>query len=318
VKTANRFMNTSVAAKSTIKDDAVKQNNITKQISEKLLSKNSVAAKTPNERINNDIKTEQESSHKAETLLKKNLVATSPFIDEVAIENVAIVKEGIQKESIFNAIEEQKEAVAKTTDGLPINRWAISPNVAPVYYSSLSQGSSIDPTFADNTQNGEVNVSYGINVSYALTQRLTVRSGVSNVNLSYATGGLELATGDANAALQSVNFNDKGTVVTAIDQGALIDAAEGSNFDNLTRKVTDGDVFLTQSISYTEIPAELTYALVNKRLGVSLIGGFSTLLLGTNEVSVSANDFEDVIGEANNLSDVSFSTNVGVGLSYQL
>jgi hypothetical protein len=58
--------------------------------------------------------------------------------------------------------------------------------------------------------------------------------------------------------------------------------------------------------------------LVNKKLGINLIGGFSTLLLGNNEVSVTANDFEDVLGEANNLSDVSFSTNVGLGLSYQL
>jgi hypothetical protein len=318
VKTANRFKNTSVAATSTMKDDAVKQNNITEQTSEKILSKNSVATTNSEVLTKNDMKTTQESSHKTETPFEKNKITTPPVIEGVANEDVAVVKEEIEKESIFDAIEEQKEAVAKTTDELPGNRWAISPNVAPVYYSSLGQGSSIDPSFADNTQNGEVNMSYGIHVSYALTQRLTVRSGVSNVDLSYATGGLELATGDANAALQSVNFNDKGTVVTAIDQGALMDAAEGSNFDNLTRKATNGDVFLTQSISYTEIPAELTYALVNKRLGINLIGGFSTLLLGTNEVSVSANDFEDVIGEANNLSDVSFSTNVGLGLSYQL
>jgi hypothetical protein len=317
VKTASRFKNTSVAT-TTMKDDAVKQNKITEQTSEKILSKNSVATTNPEVLTKNDIKATQESSHKTETPFEKNKITPTSVIEGVVNEDVAVVREGIEKESIFDAIDEQKETVAKTTDELPIDRWAISPNVAPVYYSSLSQGSSIDPSFADNTQNGEVSVSYGINVSYALTERLTVRSGVSNVNLSYATGGLELATGDANAALQSVNFNDKGTVVTAVDQGALIDAAEGSNFDNLTRKATDGDVFLTQSISYTEIPAELTYALVNKRLGVNLIGGFSTLLLGTNEVSVSANDFEDVIGEANNLSDVSFSTNVGLGLSYQL
>ena len=316
----NRYKNTSVAATESKTDDLINKNNsITDQVSEKLIAKNTVAS--------TNIKTNEKSSVDTNTqkssLIKEGDVNAiesipGPIKEAIANEEVKETEEGLKKESIFDAIEEQKEAVAKNTDEMPADRWSISPNVAPVYYSSLSQGSSIDPSFADNTQNGEVNVSYGINVSYALSPRLTVRSGVSNVNLSYATGGLELATGDASAALQSVRYNGSGIVVTAVDQGALNNAQGGAPFEDLTRKATNGDVFLTQSLSYTEIPTELTYALVNNKIGVHLIGGFSTLLLGNNEVSVSANDFEDVLGEANNLSDVSFSTNVGLGLSYQL
>ena len=36
-------------------------------------------------------------------------------------------------------------------------------DIAPVYYNTLSQGSSIDASFADNSQSGDVNISYGIN-----------------------------------------------------------------------------------------------------------------------------------------------------------
>ena len=322
LKTDKPFKSTSVVATNNIK-----HNGKSVISPEKLIAKNSSATISSLEQDNSSIDESNKSSIIKYEAIEKNKIITSTIKEGVAKTNntkeVIETREkeitsDIQKESIFDAIEEQKEAVAKTTDELPTERWAVSPNVAPVYYNSLSQGSSIDPSFADNTQNGEVNVSYGINVSYVLSPRLTVRSGVSNVNLSYATGGLELATGDASAALQSITFEGKGIIVTAVDRGALSNAAEGSNFDNLTRKATNGDVFLTQNISYTEIPAELTYALLNKKIGINLIGGFSTLLLGNNEVSVSANDFEDVLGEANNLSDVSFSTNVGVGLSYQL
>jgi hypothetical protein len=42
------------------------------------------------------------------------------------------------------------------------------------------------------------------------------------------------------------------------------------------------------------------------------------LFLGNNEISVKADNFTDVLGEANNLSTVSFSTNVGLGLDYKL
>ena len=54
------------------------------------------------------------------------------------------------------------------------------------------------------------------------------------------------------------------------------------------------------------------------KLVSTLIGGVSTLFLGSNEVSVNAGDFESTLGEANNLSSVSFSTNVGLGVDYKL
>ena len=51
---------------------------------------------------------------------------------------------------------------------------------------------------------------------------------------------------------------------------------------------------------------------------MNLIGGVSTLFLGSNEVSVKAGDFKSTLGEANNLSTVSFSTNVGLGFDYKI
>ena len=49
-----------------------------------------------------------------------------------------------------------------------------------------------------------------------------------------------------------------------------------------------------------------------------MIGGFSTLFLGNNEVVVNDGDFRTVLGEANNLNTVSFSTNIGLGFNYNL
>ena len=54
--------------------------------------------------------------------------------------------------------------------------------------------------FSDKSKNGNLNIAYGIKVSYNLNKRLSVRSGVSNVNLSYWTTGLELGTGPLSAA----------------------------------------------------------------------------------------------------------------------
>ncbi|MEL6810662.1 MAG: outer membrane beta-barrel protein [Bacteroidota bacterium] len=225
------------------------------------------------------------------------------------------------KKSIFDAIEEDKEdAVAKTEDK-DFRNWEVTPNVGPVFYSSLGEGSSIDPSFADNSQSGDVNVSYGVQVSYNINDRLSLRSGLNNVNLGYSTGDLELATGPTAVALSSIDYGGRTQVLTALDRGTLANlppTGEDGGFGNLNPKSTGGNAELIQNLSYFEVPMELKYALVNKRFGVNMIGGFSTLFLGDNEVSVRDGEFRDVLGEANNLNSVSFSTNVGLGFDYKI
>ena len=55
-----------------------------------------------------------------------------------------------------------------------VKNWEVTPNFGPVYYNSLGGGSAIDPAFADNSQSGEVNFSYGVQVSYAINDRLSL------------------------------------------------------------------------------------------------------------------------------------------------
>jgi len=223
-----------------------------------------------------------------------------------------------KKQSIFDAIE-ATETAAVTVKNKPKNRWEVAPNLAPVYYNTLSEGSSIDPMFADNSQNGDVNLSYGVQVSYAITDRLSVRSGVSNVDLSYATGNIELATGPADLGLRSINYNNKSIVTIPVDKGSITsNSAPGNPFDNLTPKSASGNVQLVQNITYYEVPVELKYALFNNKFGINVLGGFSTLFLGNNEVSIEADNLNESLGEANNLSNVSFTTNVGLGFDYKI
>jgi hypothetical protein len=91
-----------------------------------------------------------------------------------------------------------------------------------------------------------------------------------------------------------------------------------SEFGEITPKAGGSNAELSQRIQYYEVPLELKYALLNKKVGIHFIGGMSTLFLGTNEVSVQAGSVDEVIGEANNLNSVSFSTNVGLGFDYKL
>ena len=258
---------------------------------------------------------QEQQSKTTNEIIKKDAVVV-----EKTNTDIAATKVEENKKSIYDAIEEQntvktENAVAK--NNTPNKRWDVAPNFAPVYYGSADGGSSIDPSFADNKKDGDVNFSYGVQVSYNITNRLSLRSGVSNVDLSYATGDIEIGSGPIASALRTIDYGNREIVVTAADKGSYAMQEDGS-FGNITPKSTASDAQINQNITYYEVPLELKYAVINKKIGVNFIGGFSTLFLGNNEVSVSAQDFNSVLGEANNLSSVSFTTNVGIGFDYKL
>ena len=268
--------------------------------------------KSENQLINQDVEINKNIEVVA---VNKNINDTSET--SLSTESKELIKEE-NKKSIFDAIKEtsEGEVVISKLDNTPQNRWEVTPNVAPVYYNSLTEGSSIDPSFSDNPKNGDLNIAYGVKVSYNLNKRLSMRSGVSNVNLSYSTTGLDIGTGPVSASTASIEYSSRNNVTIVVDKGALVNQNSDETFANVTPKSTNGEPLLNQKISYYEMPLELNYTLINKNFGISVIGGFSALLLGNNEVSIEAGDFNEVLGEASNLSSLSFTTNVGLGLNY--
>ena len=293
------------------------------EIDEKLktITENEVVATASNNEETKSKNTREENT--LETLKITPEKTTGKIISEQNTTETATAKteesNTAKKQSIFEAIEENnspKDAVAKTNK--PDNRWDVSPNVAPVYYSSLDGGSSIDPMFSDNSQSGDVNISYGVQVAYNITDRLSIRSGINNVNLGYATKGIDIGTGPVALGLRTINYNGNENVIIAADPGGLQMNNSGDGFGAITPKSTGGNARIIQDISYYEVPLEVKYALLNKRIGINMIGGLSTLFLGNNEVSVEDGDFRSVLGEANNLNSLSFTTNVGVGFDYKI
>ena len=81
------------------------------------------------------------------------------------------------------------------------------------------------------------------------------------------------------------------------------------------QKQIEGD--LSQRMTYIEVPVELKYAVLDKKLGINVIGGVSTLLLTENSIIFDSPEILTELGEATNVNDVSFSTNIGIGIDYK-
>lgn len=214
-----------------------------------------------------------------------------------------------------NAMEELLNEKEKKTSKEPkLNRWQLSSNVAPIYFSSTSNGSPLDSELKNNSKSYKTNFSYGLGVNYAVNKKIKVRTGINTVSLNYDTNDVLISQNVYAKTLDHVKPNSTGSLIQI--------ESKNSSAGGLTELTTSGNAVkkfnsvVNQKIGYLEIPLELSYKLVDKKFGIDVIGGVSTLLLNQNEVSVISSGVQMNIGEANNLNDIHFSTNVGLGFKY--
>jgi hypothetical protein len=241
-----------------------------------------------------------------------------------------------KEEDIKNITDETKtsieEAMAASEDGEDydekekevIDRWSVAANVSPVYYNTLGKGSSIHDEFNSNSKNGQLNMAYGVNASYAISDKLSVRSGVGMVNVGYNTNDILVYNSLGSPTNPQPVAAANGAVFRNIDlkdeaQGITVISGETLAFSQVPGVVSESfKSTLNQEMSFIEIPVELEYKLSDKKLGISLIGGFSTMILNGNEVYTQLNDERTLLGEANNINNISYSANFGVGLGVKI
>ncbi|WP_333876318.1 outer membrane beta-barrel protein [Flavobacterium sp.] len=229
----------------------------------------------------------------------------------------SILKTGIAQnplEELLHKKDSPQEKAAKQS------RWQITSNVAPVFLGSTSNGSPIDSILVNNGKSYNTGIGFGLGVSYAVNKKLSVRTGLNKFNMSYNTNDIVFFADMQSRGLQNVKASVHGAMIhienSVSPASASLTASENEllPFENSFAHKNKGSIL--QEMGYLEMPVEVTYALVDKRFGLKIIGGFSTLFLQNNEVSLTSGNRSTYLGEATNLNDVHFSTNLGLGLKY--
>jgi len=266
------------------------------------------------------------NTSKANTLIKeaqKNTSGTVVNVDSKNEKPTDVLEETIkteeEKPSILDEIasaEEDEEKVANQKSSR--NKWNVMPNIAPVYFNTLGSGSSIHSQFKNNDKSGQINMSYGVAASYNVNDKLSIRSGINKVKVGYNTNdvliyqGIETANGGAGRSLETINYNDNAEAITIVTSANL-------PFTQVPDIVSNSiDSSLDQNLGFIEVPLELSYRVSDKKLGLSVIGGMSALFLSDNDVYSTLNGDRTLLGEANNIRNTSFTTNVGLGLDYKV
>ena len=256
-------------------------------------------------------KGELDKSHKKNTVLNNAQTSIAKLDNNESVDTIAMTGTKNKLLTIEDAMAEATTFEEKKTVQ---NKWSIAPNAAPVYFSSLGKGSSIDSQFNNNSKSGEVNMSYGVTASYAITKNLKIRSGINKVNLGYNTNDVvvykTIGISSSSRLLKNVDTNDASNNISIVSGASLI------NDSKSLAKTSNASI--NQSLGYIEVPLEIEYAVINKKLGLHVIGGFSSFFLNSNKLYSEFGGGRSLIGEATNLNKVSYSANLGFGLNYKL
>ena len=202
---------------------------------------------------------------------------------------------------------------------IPVKRLRITTTAAPVYFDNFGGGNAIDARFADNESGGEISMAYGVNFAYQLSNRLKIRSGINKVDLSYNTRDIAFTAAVNPTVLSGVDYQ-AGIPNYRIENKSARPFSNISASTEFSRSsiASPANGYLNQRLGFIEVPVEIEYVIIDKKIGLNIIGGGSTLVLDENMISLNSADFSTNIGEANNINSLSFSTNIGVGVDYKI
>lgn len=243
----------------------------------------------------------------------KDTITAVLALSENIITNDSMLVAEISPE--INPLEEllkEKEAGKNEVEKEKRSRWAVSTNASPVYFNSISEGSSLDSQFSKNSKEFETTMSYGIGAVYQISNKFSFKTGVNALTFNYNTDNVLF-----NTRLNSVTNNIKTLDRNSNSENLAFSAINSkSDLGDALILLTESKGSIKQELSYVEVPLELSYKILDKKFGIDLIGGVSTLFLNANSISLISDGMEMNIGKANNLNDIHFSSNVGLGFKY--
>ncbi len=253
------------------------------------------------------------------------LPTNSTRVIEKASENqgLAVIPDStsvLTKENALAIIEAEKEE-ASDTDNSKIaqaDRLSLSTFGAPVFYKNMGGGNELSNQFSDNNSSSEVTFSYGMKVAYQISDKLSIRTGISKINVNNSIRDISYSPTARAAGFENINPIEDNIDIrdNAPTESGLPMGNPGSNNALTAVPFTPGEI--NQQFGFIEVPLELEYALIDNRFGLNIIGGASSLFLDNNRVDLISGDSRTQLGKASNINSTSFSTNIGFGMDYKL
>ncbi len=193
-----------------------------------------------------------------------------------------------------------------------MKNWQVQTYFSPIIVKSAQHESSLIDELKEYHNKFENNSLFGAAISYKINNDWILKSGIEYFNISQTTDNVSIAP---IILLESNQSN-----ITYSDQFIIQPYGENSNslieFDG--RLIKDkGKV--SQEIAYAGIPVQVGYRIFGERkINLYGIAGISSYFLAKNKIQFQNETYSSNLGEANNLNNVVFGSQLGFDFQYNL
>ena len=210
----------------------------------------------------------------------------------------------------------------------PMDRWSIAAMASPTYYSGISSGSDQLSNKIMSSEQPLFSYSGGLSFSYKISKRFSIQSGLYYSSLGQKVDGINSYSGftQYNKTKGDHNFEvlTSNGKVYATNPDVFL-TANGPDriltkdvFDPKKASLQPVNSSLNQNFSYLEFPVILRYKIVDKTIGINLIGGLSYNLLVHNSVYTTLDGKIYPIGDTKGLNPLTLSSSLGMGMEYNI
>lgn len=211
----------------------------------------------------------------------------------------------------------------------PSERWSVSALASPTYYSKTRAGNSLVKDMIASERSVS-SVSGGVSVSYNLSRRISIQTGIY-----YASHGQQVEGVNSYAGFQKYSPAKGASDFTVLTSDGPVFSHNADVFmagpDNRVQTMYTSDVFdpdkanlvpidnsIIQKFGYIQMPIMVRYKFFDRNLDLNLAGGISYDLLIGNSAYIRHGGQKYDLGETAGLNSSVFSSSIGMGMEYSI
>lgn len=212
----------------------------------------------------------------------------------------------------------------------PPARWSVAAMASPTYYSSFNAAADNGASRLSSTEQAIVSYTGGVALSYKISRRFSVQSGLYYSSLGQEVEGINsfagfqsfvYSKGDHNFEVLTSNgtifINNKDVfLTTGGNDQRVITSYSKDVFDPEKASLNYLNNTIQQNFSYLELPVILRYKLIDKAIDVNMTGGLSYNMLVGNSVFTVVDGTKYSFGETKGLNSFMVSSSLGMGMEY--
>jgi len=213
--------------------------------------------------------------------------------------------------------------------GNEVKRWSVGAMGSPTYFSNSNLAKNDASSSLVKNEKPAVSYTGGMSFSYSVNKRISVSSGIYYSSIGQKINGISTFSGFRNFFDSKGNSGfsiqtSSGMIVSTNNDIFLKDNISSrvltrytsDSFDPVKADLTYLNNSVIQNFNYLEVPVFFRYKAIDRKLDLNFIGGISYNMLVDNSAFTYVSGVKYSIGKTDGLSNVNFSSSLGLGFEY--